>query len=148
MLVASTCVVLALTSQSSSPAPFLPLPPAPELPCLPVLERAALHRGATLQLWGRSQFLALTKRGVPTELKRLYSFDNVIAVPRDAHNSMCSSEAGGQQCGVGKLAIVHCRFYSAPSAGIRACLEDSSMAIVAACKILMKLVHACGCVHR
>jgi hypothetical protein len=31
-------------------------------------------------------------------LKRSYGFDLVIAVPRDAHNSMCSAEAHGQQC--------------------------------------------------
>ena len=28
-----------------------------------------------------------------------YAFDMVIVIPRLAHNSMCSKEAGGQQCG-------------------------------------------------
>jgi hypothetical protein len=31
-------------------------------------------------------------------LKHSYGFDLVIAVPRDAHNSMCSAETHGQQC--------------------------------------------------
>jgi len=39
-----------------------------------------------------------TATAMQAALKRSYGFDLVIAVPRDAHNSMCSAEAHGQQC--------------------------------------------------
>lgn len=42
--------------------------------------------------------MALTDHRVPTALKQEYGFDLVIAVPRSAHNSMCSAETHGQQC--------------------------------------------------
>lgn len=77
---------------------FTPLPPAAPLPSAPPLPNVALRRGAFLQLWGHSQFVGLTDAEVPPALKEQYGFDLVIAVPREAHNSMCDTEAHGQQC--------------------------------------------------
>ena len=78
---------------------YVPLPPQPPLQSLPPLVRPALNRGAILQLWGHSQAVAMRDATVPAALKAAYAFDLVTMIPLDAHNSMCSTESGSQQCG-------------------------------------------------
>jgi hypothetical protein len=77
---------------------FTPLPPDVALPDVPPLPNIPLQRGAVLQLWGHSQYVALTDHRVPLALQAAYAFDLVIVVPRAAHNSMCQAETHGQQC--------------------------------------------------
>ena len=77
---------------------FVPLPPDLPVPLIQTQVPADLNRGAILQLWGRSQAVALTDPRVPLALKTAYGFDMVIIVPREAHNSMCGVETHGQQC--------------------------------------------------
>ena len=72
----------------SDDASYVPLPPAPVLPRLPVLALPELNRGQILQLWGHSQKTAMMNTAVPAVLKLQYAFDAVIMLPRDAHNSM------------------------------------------------------------
>eukprot|EP00039_Didymoeca_costata_P021227 m.343831 g.343831 ORF g.343831 m.343831 type:complete len:981 (+) comp23431_c0_seq1:74-3016(+) len=75
-----------------------PLPPDPPIvPHNSVLHSDMLHFGQVLQLWGHSQFVALTNPNVAPALKK-YGFNVVIMVPYKAHNAMCQAEAHGQQC--------------------------------------------------
>eukprot|EP01047_Picozoa_sp_COSAG01_P052141 COSAG01_NODE_5454_length_4255_cov_3.187199_3_plen_999_part_00 len=76
---------------------YVPLPSAPPLSMLPVLELPELNRGQILQLWGHSQAAALRNTAVPATLKEAYAFDMVIMLSLDAHNSMESSKKDHQQ---------------------------------------------------
>ena len=76
------------------------LPPLPSTGCDArdaVLALPELNRGQILQLWGHSQAVALRSAAVPAALRAQFSFDMVIMLPRDVHNSMCNEEAGSQQ---------------------------------------------------
>jgi hypothetical protein len=93
MMPAFLIVVLLISGEG-----YTPLPPDPPLARAVINAPPFLARGQILQLWGHSQWVAMTDRRVPSALKLAFSFDAVIAVPLEAHNSMCSAEGAGQQC--------------------------------------------------
>ena len=99
----STTLFIMCVTAIAEAAAFTPLPPDVPFPSLPVRPDPVLNRGAILQLWGHSQFAAMSDPRVPPALKDAYGFDLVIMLPRDAHNSMCNTEGHGQQCNVSDI---------------------------------------------
>jgi hypothetical protein len=70
------CGAEGAAAPSTTPS-FLPLPPSPALLSPPPLLPRVLARGAILQLWGHSQFVALTDHRVPVS-----GFYSVHCIPR------------------------------------------------------------------